>query len=420
MKPKKIGVCKDGIPLFLVQKESQIRNLVIPSYSLLGNKILKTKQTSMYTISQELEEDETETLLKEHFEEGEFSALLWQHNLAGPFPKDKFQQVMKFFQEIYDRDHAEAAVYLLYHPTNKTWEVLYPLQVDVSGGSVTYISPESYDESLEQFKNDKEKLEIFEIVYNEYNKLYQNGYRIAGTIHSHCNFNAFHSGIDDHDEEDFNGLHITIGKVRSGFDYSARYIFASIPFATTMDEVFGDEIDLDKLKDINKIEISKEILNRVFKRPESLIKHSIQWSGKPSVDANDTEFFSRMLDFDQSIWDQHQLSDDNSYDKIMSWSGEIREDHKENVWSIKDSIILFHPGNKETILAKLSYYRLHSDLFDGWITLPDPDPDDTVDTPDDDDDDNDEKEFKIDTDFYQNVIGVNPSTIRAKKRKAKR
>jgi hypothetical protein len=36
---------------------------------------------------------------------------------------------------------------------------------------------------------------------------------MVGTIHSHCNFSAFHSGTDTHDEETFDGIHITLGHV---------------------------------------------------------------------------------------------------------------------------------------------------------------------------------------------------------------
>lgn len=39
--------------------------------------------------------------------------------------------------------------------------------------------------------------------------------QIVGTIHSHCNFGAFHSGTDDNDANGQDGLHITIGHVDS-------------------------------------------------------------------------------------------------------------------------------------------------------------------------------------------------------------
>jgi hypothetical protein len=41
------------------------------------------------------------------------------------------------------------------------------------------------------------------------------GYDLIGTIHSHANFSAFHSGTDHDDETSFDGLHITFGHVAS-------------------------------------------------------------------------------------------------------------------------------------------------------------------------------------------------------------
>jgi hypothetical protein len=38
-------------------------------------------------------------------------------------------------------------------------------------------------------------------------------HRVVGTIHSHCDFGAFHSGTDEGDADDHDGLHITIGHV---------------------------------------------------------------------------------------------------------------------------------------------------------------------------------------------------------------
>lgn len=37
----------------------------------------------------------------------------------------------------------------------------------------------------------------------------------VGTIHSHCDFTAFHSGTDKHDADQHNGIHFTLGKITS-------------------------------------------------------------------------------------------------------------------------------------------------------------------------------------------------------------
>ena len=47
---------------------------------------------------------------------------------------------------------------------------------------------------------------------------------MAGTIHSHAAMSAFHSGTDDHDEQFFDGVHITIGKLDSVPEYSCSLV----------------------------------------------------------------------------------------------------------------------------------------------------------------------------------------------------
>lgn len=51
---------------------------------------------------------------------------------------------------------------------------------------------------------------------------HEDGFLCVGTIHSHADFTAFHSGTDVHDEENFDGLHVTFGhNNRDEFSISA-------------------------------------------------------------------------------------------------------------------------------------------------------------------------------------------------------
>lgn len=51
----------------------------------------------------------------------------------------------------------------------------------------------------------------------------QEGLIEAGTVHSHCDMGAFASSTDKHDEQTRDGLHLTIGKLKSNqFDIHAR------------------------------------------------------------------------------------------------------------------------------------------------------------------------------------------------------
>lgn len=53
------------------------------------------------------------------------------------------------------------------------------------------------------------------------------GWIRIGTIHSHCDFSAFHSGTDTSDEASFDGIHITLGHVnRSEFSMVSSVVFS--------------------------------------------------------------------------------------------------------------------------------------------------------------------------------------------------
>jgi len=98
-----------------------------------------------------------------------------------------FGQVAGFFKMVERKYHAEAGVILNLktHPQNeklKKIDYTVPHQL-VSHGGCKY-----------------------EIAISPH-------YINCGTIHSHCDFGAFHSGTDQNDERYFDGLHITVGHV---------------------------------------------------------------------------------------------------------------------------------------------------------------------------------------------------------------
>jgi len=97
-------------------------------------------------------------------------------------PAIAFAQIMAFFKAVFDKHSSEAIVLLYYNDQKKKFWVRVPMQ-EVSGASLDY----------ENFENGKD------------------GFDLIGTIHSHGRMGAFHSSVDDKDEENFDGLHITIG-----------------------------------------------------------------------------------------------------------------------------------------------------------------------------------------------------------------
>lgn len=111
-------------------------------------------------------------------------------------PSTSFAKIVDFFKEVHKAYYSEAIVLLFYQEDTQKYRVVPPHQ-KVSAGSV------------------------------DYDRITLDGWNLIGTIHSHGSMSAFHSGIDDTDENTFDGLHITIGNVNSAandFSISASIV----------------------------------------------------------------------------------------------------------------------------------------------------------------------------------------------------
>ena len=97
-------------------------------------------------------------------------------------PNELIGQAYSFFKAIYEKRKSEAMVDITWSE-EKGYGLFVPPQTATGGGVNAKRNPEHYKG------------------------------QIVGTIHSHCNFNAYHSGTDTHDADGHDGLHITIGDV---------------------------------------------------------------------------------------------------------------------------------------------------------------------------------------------------------------
>lgn len=99
-------------------------------------------------------------------------------------PKLPFPEVYKikmFFQKVLELYGGEACVVLYLNKETEKYRIVVPKQyVHRTGVSYKRANP-------------------------------MEDYIPVGTIHSHCDFDAFHSGTDVDDEQDFDGLHVTFG-----------------------------------------------------------------------------------------------------------------------------------------------------------------------------------------------------------------
>jgi PRTRC genetic system protein A len=103
-------------------------------------------------------------------------------------------QALEFFRMVWKEYRAEAEVTLYFSEKNRQYMLWCPTQT-VSSASVNYD------------REDRPALELLQSSGEDYH--------LVGTIHSHCNFSAFHSGTDTHDEDTEDGIHITLGHVDS-------------------------------------------------------------------------------------------------------------------------------------------------------------------------------------------------------------
>lgn len=136
----------------------------------------------------------------------EATPTLW-HNIDPLLPAPLLGQALSFFRAIYEARHSEAMVDITWHPEHG-YRLFVPPQQATHAGVKCERTPEHYKG------------------------------QIVGTIHSHCDFDAFHSGTDTHDADAHDGLHITIGDVNKATPSIAIMIsVAKQHWNFTLDEI---------------------------------------------------------------------------------------------------------------------------------------------------------------------------------------
>ena len=116
-------------------------------------------------------------------------------------PAELLAEIRALFAHVFEKHKAEAMVLLTVHDDTGEWDYIVPSQT-VSHTSV------DYDYAATSIPV---------------------GQSIVGTIHSHCDFSAFHSGTDETDAAKHDGIHMTMGHVDSDkFEIAAMVAFNSM------------------------------------------------------------------------------------------------------------------------------------------------------------------------------------------------
>ncbi len=148
-------------------------------------------------------------------------------------PEKEFNRVIAFFRHVYDKHDSEAVVLIYYN--FKTGEYLFDApEQEVAPATLSYKNAKHYK-----------------------------GFRMIGSMHSHCEMSAFHSSTDNEDEFAFDGLHITVGKIKSGPEYAVRFIDN------------GSYVDVDDIgfvvgSEAEKPEVPKEWIENVDKKSNKI------------------------------------------------------------------------------------------------------------------------------------------------------
>lgn len=107
----------------------------------------------------------------------------WAEYLLPPMPAECVAQILRFFRAVWKQSKSEAILLISYHPRRKTFRLDAPSQ-GVSPGHIRYEMPRIHPDFI-----------------------------LVGSVHSHGSLPAGHSETDLEDELNFDGIHITFGRM---------------------------------------------------------------------------------------------------------------------------------------------------------------------------------------------------------------
>lgn len=231
-------------------------------------------------------------------------------------PNHIFKDVLAFLKCAYEKHKCESMCYLLFNEEKSDWKIIIPIQYNLSRTSVSYLSFNRINnDTIKKITSIDGIKDIYELTIKEYNSLFDDGYVISGTVHSHSNFSAFHSSVDDNDEMNFDGIHITVGDLDKTFSYSARYCFN------------GSFVDVDMKEIIENFRINispsnkdmSNLLNRLVTQPiqsnkatNLLSNQNKYWQPKTSDSDDYFKWMHGIADFRNSeSKEQYEYDDDD-------------------------------------------------------------------------------------------------------------
>lgn len=205
----------------------------------------------------------------------------------------------KFFREVYKQHKSEAIVILCLDDTTNTYSIVAPKQ-EVSSASLDY--------ELDGLTN------------------------VVGTIHSHANMGAFHSGVDNSDEEHMDGIHITLGDMEESFPSISCSLTKSCKrYMIKLDELF-DFTDSKPVFDV------KSALENVSKKEYKWINQYKKNKNNKKVGANGYDVYNPYTYYDSYCGDEDIFVQKTLEDKgVEDEEDSIDEVDRDSIpWSDED------------------------------------------------------------------------------------
>lgn len=356
--PNIVNVPLDGfVPEEIIKPELSLDTPIVV-HGISAYKLINFgPYTAMFPLS-----DEDKKLVHDEQNYRDGYAILLKNSL-GPVSKEALAYALKYLRLAHHKYKSESSVTLMWRQSDSAWKIFVPLQIDCSGGSVTYIMPTRGSTLPKEIEHAEEDvLEVYRATQQDYTAMLKEGFKPVGTIHSHPTFSAYASGTDDNDESKANGLHLTFGRIHDAeFETHGRLT------------INGSKWDLkDSGKYLNTplaeistlaetIEISEELVDRVFERAQTKI---ISTSNKAVATH---EKYSRHL---RNIWDRKDMDKwdrgrvERGYNDML---GDDVDDEVE-IMELDDLIFLRHDHNHTVIVVdKMDYYADYQ-KFDALYT----------------------------------------------------
>jgi len=258
---------------------------------------------------------------------------------APRIPKEIVGPVLDFFRKVYEKDHTEAEVLLLYNATTKQYKVFVPWQI-CTGASVHSL----YDPG-----------EI------------ENEWVVIGSIHSHCNFGAFHSGTDTADASVFNGLHVTIGHVNTNNpSWAVMVMINEQEFEFKDDE---DVLEIENLDALDEFTAPDEWFAFIKEHVHEIVVQNFKTLGKEQLDAfeRSTRFsLTSTKDDDKKkkgVSSLPKWDDSDDWDNWRSWTKKPDDKAIDN-WRSGNPNWMSGPGYLSTRFNEQLRKSLPSELLD--------------------------------------------------------